>query len=152
MPPAPRPWLGRALIGMALAVGIALPYLGLPAPNLLYLPYAGVFGLLLAGLLLAPSPWWAPRWLGHVGKVSYSAYFIHFLVIRELGLATMNWMARRSQPEPAYVWIFVGYTLLAVALTVALSTLTYRWIERPGIAAGRRALALVSGRAGRDAG
>jgi len=151
-PPAPRPARGRALIAAALAIGLALPYLGLPAPNLLYLPYAGVFGLLVAGLLLAPDARLAPRWLVHVGRVSYSAYFIHFLVIRELGVVTINWMSARPQPEPAYAWIFVAYTLATVALTVAVSTLTYRWIERPGIAAGRRALAFVSGRPGRGLG
>lgn len=151
-PPAPRPAWGRALIAASVAIGVALPYLGLPAPNLLYLPYAGVFGLLLAGLLLAPSPRLAPRWLVHVGKVSYSAYFLHFLVIRVLGTRVILWMDGRPQPEPNYPWIFLAYTGVAIATTIALSTLTYRWIERPGIAAGRRALALVSGRLGRDAG
>lgn len=68
-----------------------------------------------------------------------------------LGVVTINWMSVRPQPEPGYAWIFVGYTLATVVLTVAVSTLTYRWIERPGIAAGRRALALVSGDPG-DAG
>lgn len=154
--PAPRPWLGRGLVAGALAIALALPYLGLPMPNLLYLPYAGLFGLLIAGLLLAPAPRLAPRWLVYVGRVSYSAYFLHFLVIRELGSYVALRMAQVEQPMVGYDKLFVAYALTVVLVTVALSTLTYRWIERPGIAAGRRALGfwppLGGRRSGRDTG
>ena len=60
-------------------------------------------------------------WLAHLGKLSYSAYLWHWPVI-----ALLNYVQRKPSVVELVLWI--------VAILVA-SELTYRFVERPGIAA-----------------
>jgi peptidoglycan/LPS O-acetylase OafA/YrhL len=55
--------------------------------------------------------------LHYLGQISYSVYLAHYCVLRGLNLLTI--------PSPAV------YGMAAFLLTIALSTMTYRWIERP---------------------
>lgn len=60
-------------------------------------------------------------WLAHLGKLSYSAYLWHWPVI-----ALLNYVQRKPSTIELVVWI--------VAI-IAASELTYRFVERPGMAA-----------------
>ncbi|MDB5097412.1 MAG: acyltransferase 3 [Cyanobacteria bacterium RYN_339] len=120
--------------GRALAWAGGLAALGLafvPLRSAAYLPYALASVLLVVGLMRAPSRWVANPALVHLGKVSYSAYFLHFLVIRYTGP-----LAAALTPWDSAG--FVAYYGAAVVLTTLAATLTYHWIELPGIALGRR--------------
>lgn len=67
------------------------------------------------------------RLLVWLGTISYSMYVLHELVLVVV-----------PKDGPPLVPIALGF-----ALTVALSALTYRWIEAPGMAAGRKYAARV---------
>jgi len=119
-----RPRLG-AMLGLAGLAMIAFAYLSFsedaPFPGILALvPVAGAVLMLLAGaagartglsavLALPPFQW--------VGKLSYSLYLWHWPVIVYAGMLT----AQLTLPQ----------RLACLALTLALSVLTYRLIENP---------------------
>lgn len=135
-PPAGRQWseatrltVGRALIGLSVAAALGLALL--PLRSFAYFPYAIVFGALVWGLLLAPVKLVTHPIMLHIGKVSYSAYFVHFLVVR-----FSPGFARTLLPQPDLSWLL--YFVLITAVTVAISTLTHAWIEQPGIRLGRK--------------
>jgi peptidoglycan/LPS O-acetylase OafA/YrhL len=75
-----------------------------------------------------------------LGKISYSLYFVHFAVFQYLflhwpaGLPVSGWWAT------PLAWVLV------LATAGAISFATYRWIELPGIALGRRLVAKIEAR------
>ncbi len=75
-----------------------------------------------------------------LGKISYSLYFVHFAVFQGLfrlwpaGLAVTGW------------WSTPLALLLVLATAGAISAATYRWIELPGMALGRRWVARLESR------
>lgn len=133
------PSLGHGRLLMAVSVAgcvlLALPKVG----STLHLPYAVLFGVGVYGVLLAPPPWLEHVFWRHIGKVSYSAYFLHFYV-----LGYTHHIARRLL-APGNLG-FLAYYLAATALTVAAATVTYALVERPGIAVGRRLAARLAPR------
>jgi peptidoglycan/LPS O-acetylase OafA/YrhL len=81
----------------------------------------GVFGAItVAGKYGFSGPWT----LRQIGTISYSIYLLQGLV---LGIVTFG----RHTPG----WL---QALAWTAMTIALSVLTYRWVERPAIARGHR--------------
>jgi peptidoglycan/LPS O-acetylase OafA/YrhL len=107
--------------------GMGLAYLGLPTT---------IFGMVFFFFAFCLMNW-QPRLLvnpviGWIGKVSYSAYFIHFALIETVpmpshlsGNSTLN-----------YLIVFAALS----ACTIAVSSITYRLIEQPAIALGNRIL------------
>ena len=68
----------------------------------------------------------------HIGRISYSAYFVHFAL-----LATADGFAAQFAPgAPAFAVAFS----FVLACTIAISTVTYSAVERPLIKLGRRLL------------
>src|SRR5260370_12981642 len=65
-----------------------------------------------------------PSWLCYLGRISYSIYLVHTVIVLML---PHHW------PRLLYLCPLLGGTL-------ALASLTYYWIERPGISLGRRLL------------
>jgi len=131
----------RYLVGVGLiAAGIALIW-ALLTDRLFAMDTAwwqGIsFALLLIGLLLAPVRLVVNRVTSLLGKMSYSLYLVHPTLVFLL--------------VPVYRWIYAQPILLSLrfaccsaltlGLLIALSYLTYRWIERPGIDLGRYLLA-----------
>jgi len=73
----------------------------------------------------------------HIGKVSYSAYLIHFLVVE-----AFRQVFGPSELSGLPAVLVYGLSLLLVAgITVAVSTITQRVIERRGVRWGE---ALIS--------
>lgn len=70
------------------------------------------------------------QWLG---RISYSIYLLHMLVL----YAAKDLLARVAPDlaQPAYL---AALLVLVLPASIAISALTYRFIERPGIAIGRR--------------
>ncbi len=94
-----------------------------------------VLGLIFAGFLLAqPGHPFNNRVVGLIGRVSYSMYLLHFLVNRALGpvfgAPHFDWMPDGMKFACAYA--------LSLALSFAVSWITWTAIEKPGIAIGRR--------------
>ena len=94
------------------------------------LVYVAVDAAALAALLLALRQARGFRWLGWpplawVGRVSYGGYLFHALVV--WGLAQVLGLAVRPLPIAQRLVFFV----VALALTLLLAGLSYRFIERP---------------------
>jgi peptidoglycan/LPS O-acetylase OafA/YrhL len=71
--------------------------------------------------------------LSHLGKVSYSIYLFHPVVFY-----TLLWLVQTRLP-PAWQHIHTGIAVVSVLFTtVGLSTVTYRTLEAPSIALGKR--------------
>jgi peptidoglycan/LPS O-acetylase OafA/YrhL len=78
--------------------------------------------------------WLVNRATVHLGTVTYSIYLIHPMVI--VALSPVYSAVQELIPSAVAAMVAcAGGTLL---VTVAIATVTYRFIERPGINAGRR--------------
>ncbi|MBN1093812.1 acyltransferase [Blastococcus sp. TML/M2B] len=87
--------------------------------------FLGAYAVFGAALLLRRYRW--PRPLVYLGTISYSVYLLHALVLLLV-----------LPPVPGGPWANFAALL---AITLVASALTYRFVERPGIALGRRVVA-----------
>jgi peptidoglycan/LPS O-acetylase OafA/YrhL len=94
--------------------------------------YAIAFSLFAFSLMSWPSSPLINSSVAWIGKVSYSAYFIHFLVLHFLPPLHLT---GRSAAD-----VIVAY-IITVVVTVAISSLTYLMIEKPTIRLGSRLIA-----------
>lgn len=121
-------WGAELAVLLAVAVFVVLPVLGpVPGPIL----YGAIFALAAFGMGKGGGRWLVSRLVIWCGKRSYSAYFWH------LGLLGLVFLL--PAPDP-YLGFALRYGLLFVA-TFALSHLSYRVVEQPGIRLGKRVLA-----------
>ena len=68
----------------------------------------------------------------HLGRISYSVYLSHILVITAL-----QFMLLAGLPQLTLGAHFAVLLVSAMAVTVAVSTVLHRWVEVPGINLGR---------------
>ena len=101
----------------------------------------GLWGIFFA-LLLEPVGCVEARWVRpfftrptvqFLGKISYSIYLSHELVIVAAQSALIRFLP--SLGQQAHFWVLLGAT---VPITIGVSALLYRFIERPAIEWGRR--------------
>jgi peptidoglycan/LPS O-acetylase OafA/YrhL len=69
----------------------------------------------------------------YFGSRSYSVYLSHWPII-----TVCTWLWLRLFPTAAPALTFIGVALLTIPLTLLVSELLYRAIERPGIRLGSR--------------
>ncbi len=81
----------------------------------------------------------------HMGRISYSAYFVHFAL-----LAYADVLAERYAPSGAPAFA-VAFPIVFVA-TIVIATATYTFIERPSIKLGRGLLRRASSNNAKDVG
>lgn len=140
---ARNPWLRRGvadalLLGTLLALGQVLQIYSITGyfRTVATLPeWVGVEALLWGAtlLLLLWLPTWSARLIASrplqwIGVVSYSLYLWHEPILKSVLVPL-----RDSKPEQFMGWTLAsGLTVAAcLAACLALSALTYRWIERP---------------------
>ncbi len=90
---------------------------------------AMIWGLLIISYCSAAKhiPEIFSKSLAAIGTISYSLYLIHYLIINEL--ISRQWFLTISS---APMWNALANTILiALPLTLLISALTYRWIEKP---------------------
>jgi len=137
LPPLPlnRPQLATALLLLALAAFYAAYALGNVYKQWLLLITAlssGLIVLVLSSASYRECLQWPPIRL--LGTVSYAFYALHPLGLQMDG-ALRTPLERLAWPS----WIGVAVMLVVpVMVAVILSIPMYRWVERPGIALGRR--------------
>lgn len=97
------------------------------------LPYIFSYGAGLSIFMLVTAKVRrSPAWLAYLGTISYSTYLLHTPVIS--AAAALGW-GLRSDASPLTNWTLVALIMLAV---IGISNLSYRWIEKPCVALGRR--------------
>ena len=98
--------------------------------------YAGAFSALILALAARPFTVAVNPATCHLGVLSFSCYITHFAVLK----ATAHFIrgdAFASLPAQVGPWChFAAVWVAALVLTVAVSTLTYFFIEKPGIKLG----------------
>jgi peptidoglycan/LPS O-acetylase OafA/YrhL len=84
-----------------------------------FLPWSAAYTLLLGGYLL--KSWRFPRTLVWLGAISYSVYLLHPLCLRVVPSVSNR-----------------GYYFVAMlVLTLVISSITYRFVEKPSISFGK---------------
>jgi peptidoglycan/LPS O-acetylase OafA/YrhL len=121
-------WLGVAVAAMALAF-----FLTKPVSLVLWF---AVFGAAVLGKREKRNPIsalfnMAPMQM--LGRISYSIYLCHILVMAGVSLTILRTMSHVTQLE--HMALLMAFT---VPLTIALSALTFRFIEKPGMNLGQR--------------
>ena len=121
----------RKIVVYAVVAAVGLAYTALPLKAILYGPIFGAF-CLAASRVTAHSAVLVP--LVCLGKLSYSAYFLHFVVLyfaKNSGVLSVGGLV----PSTAKVLV---WQIAILVITVASSTITYIWIEQPFIRLGTR--------------
>jgi peptidoglycan/LPS O-acetylase OafA/YrhL len=95
------------------------------------------FGLLCLGMALHPSRLISNPVTRYLGKISFSLYLVHPTVLFKLGSAGVY--KRIYQWMPNHMGLAYGASLLLSLLIItAIASLTFRYIEQPGMAWGKR--------------
>jgi peptidoglycan/LPS O-acetylase OafA/YrhL len=126
---------GRAaaplLAGMALVCIALLPFVGGASTHV----WAGLwFALLAVAMHHGGAQWLAPRWVQRCGEISFSMYIWHYAVI--IVLAGIAGQKSFGGGVATLAAIYAG----VVAVTWALAAVSWRLVERPGIALGERVI------------
>ncbi|MFY2763405.1 acyltransferase family protein [Arenimonas sp. MALMAid1274] len=130
----------RRGVGAALLLGGLFAYCAMLQgwlPGVFGTAYAwpGVVCAILAiGLALCPTRLMVNRATAYLGKVSYSVYLLHPTLVYFLIPVYRRIYAEAGNLSLA----FLASLALTLAILLPLSSLTYRWIEKPGIQFGRR--------------
>ena len=99
-----------------------------------------IFMILACALGNAPESIFNNQLVRAFGTVSFSAYILHFAVLHKLPLLLPDIFDVRHVTGWKAILTMAELWVVAVPLTFALSLLTYRLIEEPMIAVGRRLL------------
>jgi peptidoglycan/LPS O-acetylase OafA/YrhL len=109
--------------------------------------YGGAFALMALCLNRQPYRWLVNPLLCHVGKISFSGYLTHFFMLQVARKVLDKVHAGTRLGPDAY---FVATVALALAGTIVVATITYRLVEVPGQALGKRLIQSLAAR--REAG
>jgi peptidoglycan/LPS O-acetylase OafA/YrhL len=131
--------------GVACLVGAACCVLAMPLTEDFFgrhIVYAAAFGALAVGLGGGAAPAMVNRPMAWLGKVSYGGYLWHFAII-EVAIKANNVICklRGNSCSVKLVDDNISFVLMFCAVSAAtalLASVTYRTIERPMIAKGRR--------------
>jgi peptidoglycan/LPS O-acetylase OafA/YrhL len=126
----------------------AIGYLHFPRVLVLHFPYLPIhiaesliFFMFIVVLSKTPSGLFINRPFSMLGKVSFSAYLIHFAVINFLGR-----IFNLDSSNVVAIELGISMFTLVIFLTFAFSYMTYRLIEQPMIAIGRKVADRMGGR------
>jgi len=104
--------------------------------------WAMVFALLVLSTCMASNPILERGPLRHLGQISFSFYLLHPMLL--VGLIKLDFVARVGAVTPHVGLAFALGSAIAVALIWAASSVSFRLIELPGIALGRKLAAKVA--------
>jgi peptidoglycan/LPS O-acetylase OafA/YrhL len=126
---------------LAMAILLIVPQ-WIVDPRAVFL-YGAAFALLALCLYRQPYRWLVNAPLRHIGKISFSGYLTHFAMLQVARKVLAKAHADTHLMPDLY---FVATVLLALAGTVVVSTVTYRFVEVPGQALGKRLILALEAR------
>lgn len=132
--------LSAPSLGLALTMGALYTYAALLngwCNNVLFETYywqAVAYALLLLGLSILPLKVFVNRITEFYGEISYSLYLLHPVVV----LALAPHYPRIYAALPGSGLAFFACLAVTYSSVTALAWLTYRFVEKPGIALGKR--------------
>jgi len=126
---------------VAVAILLIAPQ-GLTDPRAVFL-YGAAFALLALCLYRQPYRWLVNRPLQHIGKISFSGYLTHFFMLQVARKVLAKLHAGDRLSPDIY---FVATVLIALTGTVIVSSVTYRLVEVPGQALGKRLILALASR------
>ena len=112
----------------------------------LTIPYHFLYSLVFAVLAIIqsknPIKLLSNKLLAKIGKVSFSMYLVHFAILSMV--ERVNWIEilPATSATSTLGYIIITYLIIFVA-TFAISNLTYRFIEMPGMNLGKKVVKLV---------
>jgi peptidoglycan/LPS O-acetylase OafA/YrhL len=136
---APDTWLARQrdrlrfLPEICVVLLLGMGYASERIP-LAYFLFACIFVFLALGLTVRPIGLLVNQATEYVGKVSFSAYITHFLVLSVVGEPLVRTLHDLLH---ARLVVFIVVYVVCALVTVLLSTVTYRIVETPGQDLGR---------------
>lgn len=107
----------------------------------IYLAFAICFGSMLFSLASGAGKFLVNRPVEYLGKISYSAYINHFIVLGILGGFITQSIDSVFPQIGRALGFYMIYLVLVVFFTALLSSLTFNWIEKPMILLGKRLIA-----------
>lgn len=93
-----------------------------------------IYGILFMGLAMSPWKWLVNRFTSYLGQVSYSVYLLHTTVIYFMAPVYRS----IYDAIPSLSIAFVACVASTFLLVLPLSSLSYRFIELPGLRLGKR--------------
>lgn len=103
-----------------------------------YLLYSITFVLFVLGVYYHPHKLLVNPLLVFIGKLSFSIYLVHFMVLHQLGKRLPDGLLLGGDLD------FLLAFLLVLSVSVGISYLTYRFIEVPGINLGKKIIARLN--------
>ena len=97
-----------------------------------YFLYSIAFVFFILGLYYYPQKLLVNPVIVFIGKLSFSVYLVHFIVLHQLGKRLPGGFSLNSNLN-----LLLAY-VLTLAISVGISYLTYRFIEVPGINLGKK--------------
>jgi peptidoglycan/LPS O-acetylase OafA/YrhL len=107
----------------------------------IYLAFAICFAGMLFSLANGAGKFLVNRLVEYFGKISYSAYINHFIVLGIFGGFITQSIDSVFPQIGRALGFYMLYLVLVVFLTALLSSLTFNWIEKPMILLGKRLIA-----------
>lgn len=140
---ARSPALGWLLLGISMILAITVASSDRLDTALLQIGFdrgiwAIVFGLLLLSACYARNPVLESFPLRHLGKLSFSIYLLHPMIM--VALIKLEFPAHIAALTGGGMAGFLCAALIAISLVWTLSTLSFRFVEKPGIEFGRNLL------------
>ncbi|WP_353136513.1 acyltransferase [Pseudopedobacter sp.] len=105
-------------------------------PKIIQQHHVVSFLFMCLGILLSVTPWeiLVNKATVYMGRISYSSYLVHFLVVNQLYLAIIKFTPQLTDNK--YIF-FIVLSLFSITLTIPFANLGFKYIETPSIEWGR---------------
>ena len=123
-------------IGLCLSTILFFCYFRLPY----HILYSFMFGGLIVLLSIKPYKVLSNKIIAQIGKVSFSMYIIHFIVIYTLIKLNINTIIGFNGD----MYFFILYYFLIAAISYCISFITYTYIEKPFQNIGRKIIGKIN--------
>lgn len=128
-----------AILFLLMVVYLAVFLFNLPIiPD--YVKFSLGFSLFIFGLSIYPLRLFVNKFWSFLGKISYSCYLMHMVVLTLIGTYLMGIITQYISNTYA---IFAVTYMCVITGTVLVSVITHKYIETPGILLGKKIIGLI---------